>query len=567
MPNSQTAPISPGVALKSLADVLDCINRDARLDPGRKLAYSGAVRTISAVLAHPPETLPATMGEIDRLLRELPSPCRGRSKKTIANTRSRLKAALLHVYDAPKLPPHGTPLNSAWALLYDGVDDLRLRHGLSRLVRIASFRGVPPQAVDDAFLQDVLRGLSKVNWGRDTLPFWRKTVALWNEAAASVTGWPQQRLTPPPAVQRQRHLSLAQLPASFRQDLESYLTWASGVDRLADDAPTTPLKASTLRQRREHLRLAASTLAACLGSPDPVESLATLVLPANMRAILSRYLKATEDNQPTTFIRSLAVTLLATARHWVKAPPEQMEELKRLNAKLGSTPTGLTQKNQDLVRRFQDRELLSALLDLPGTLRKQAASGRSSPARRLQKMQIALAIQILLAAPIRMQNLATLELGRSLQWPSGRSGPTYVVLRRDETKNSVPLEYPLPEHCRELLHEYLDRYRSYATVKDREWLFLRMDGSRAPDSALRDGITKAVARELGIAMTPHQFRHVAAEVALDIHPGALGLVRDLLGHRNIKTTSNFYAGMRTREAAREFDRILERSHTPETKPG
>ena len=259
--------------------------------------------------------------------------------------------------------------------------------------------------------------------------------------------------------------------------------------------------------------------------------------------------------------------MLAVARHWTKVPPEQMEELKRLNAKLGSTPTGLTQKNQDLVRRFQDRELLTALLNLPDTLRKQANSGRSSPARRLQKMQIALAIEILLAAPMRMQNLATLELGRSLQWPSGRNGPAYVVLRRDETKNEVPLEYPLPEHCLELLREYLDRFRSYATVKDREWLFLRLDGSRVPDSALRDGITKAVARELGIAMTPHQFRHVAAAVALDVHPGALGLVRDLLGHRNIKTTSNFYAGMRTREAAREFDRILERSRTPDKTTG
>ena len=292
--------------------------------------------------------------------------------------------------------------------------------------------------------------------------------------------------------------SVAQeLPASFRKDLEAYLSWASGADRLADDAPTTPLKASTLRQRREHLRLAASTLALCLGSPDQVEHLATLVAPANMRAILSRYLAATADNQPTTFIRGLAITLLAVARHWIKVPPEQMEELKRLNAKLGSTPTGLTQKNQDLVRRFQDRELLTALLDLPDTLRKQANSGRSSPARRLQKMQIALAIEILLAAPMRMQNLATLELGRSLQWPSGRNGPAYVVLRRDETKNEVPLEYPLPDHCLELLREYLDRFRSYATVTDREWLFLRLDGSRVPDSALRDGITKAVARELG----------------------------------------------------------------------
>jgi integrase len=565
MAASQTPSLRQG-APSSLADVQAALDADQRLQAARRKSYSGAVRTVCAVLGRPAEALPATMIEIDRLLREVPAPVRGRSKKTIANTRSRLKAALLHLADAPALPPHGTPLSANWARLYGELTELRLRHGLSRIIRIASFRGIPPEGVDDAFLQSVLQTINAINWGRNTQSFWRTTVAVWNEAVDSIPGWPPQRLTPPPDSKRPRHLSLEELPASFRKDLEAYLSWAGGADRLADNAPTTPLKASTLRQRREHLRLAASTLALCLGSPDQVEHLATLVAPANMRAILTRYLAATADNQPTTFIRSLAITLLAVARHWTKVPPVQMEELKRLNAKLGSTPTGLTQKNQDLVRRFQDRELLTALLNLPDTLRKQASSGRSSPARRLQKVQIALAIEILLAAPMRMQNLAMLELGRSLQWPSGRSGPAYVVLRRDETKNEVPLEYPLPDHCLELLREYLDRFRSYATVTDREWLFLRLDGSRVPDSALRDGITKAVARELGIVMTPHQFRHVAAAVALDVHPGAIGLVRDLLGHRNIKTTSNFYAGMRTREAAREFDRILERSRTQGTKP-
>jgi integrase len=562
MAASQTPSLRHG-APRSLADIHAALDADQRLEAARRKSYNGAVRTVCAVLGRPAEALPATMIEIDRLLQEIPAPVRGRSKKTIANTRSRLKAALLHLSDAPALPPHGTPLSEDWARLYRELVDLRLRHGLSRIIRIASFRGFPPEGVDDAFLQSVLETINAINWGRNTQAFWRKTVAVWNEAVDSIPGWPSQRLTPPPDSKRPRHLSLNELPESFRKDLEAYLSWASGADRLADDAPTTPLKTSTLRQRREHLRLAASTLALCLGSPDQVEQLATLVAPANMRAILTRYLAATADNQPTTFIRGLAITLLAVARHWTKVPPEQMEELKRLNAKLGSTPAGLTPKNQDLVRRFQDRELLATLLNLPGTLRKQANSGRSSPARRLQKMQIALAIEILLAAPMRMQNLGTLELGRSLQWPSGRNGPAYVVLRRDETKNEVPLEYPLPEHCLELLREYIDRFRNYATVKDREWLFLRLDGSRVPDSALRDGITKAVARELGIDMTPHQFRHVAAAVALDVHPGAIGLVRDLLGHRNIKTTSNFYAGMRTREAAREFDRILERSRTPD----
>ena len=88
------------------------------------------------------------------------------------------------------------------------------------------------------------------------------------------------------------------------------------------------------------------------------------------------------------------------------------------------------------------------------------------------------------------------------------------------------------------------------------WLFVDLKGARRPDGTMRDGISKAVRREIGVEITPHQFRHLAAAILLDARPGAINLVRDLLGHKNIKTTINFYAGMRSREAGREYDRIL-----------
>ena len=51
-------------------------------------------------------------------------------------------------------------------------------------------------------------------------------------------------------------------------------------------------------------------------------------------------------------------------------------------------------------------------------------------------------------------------------------------------------------------------------------------------------------------LTPHQFRHLAAKIVLDANPGAYELVRQLLGHKNLKTTTNFYAGIDTRRAGR-----------------
>ena len=59
-------------------------------------------------------------------------------------------------------------------------------------------------------------------------------------------------------------------------------------------------------------------------------------------------------------------------------------------------------------------------------------------------------------------------------------------------------------------------------------------------------------------ITPHQFRHLAAKIALDANPGAYELVRQLLGHKNLRTTTNNYAGIDTRRAGRAHADLIMR---------
>lgn len=42
-------------------------------------------------------------------------------------------------------------------------------------------------------------------------------------------------------------------------------------------------------------------------------------------------------------------------------------------------------------------------------------------------------------------------------------------------------------------------------------------------------------------------------------PGGFETVRQLLGHKNLKTTANFYAGIDSRRAARHHQRLIERA--------
>jgi site-specific recombinase XerD len=63
----------------------------------------------------------------------------------------------------------------------------------------------------------------------------------------------------------------------------------------------------------------------------------------------------------------------------------------------------------------------------------------------------------------------------------------------------------------------------------------------------------------------HQFRHAAAAVFLRHRPGEYESVRRLLGHRSIKTTTNFYCGLETMRATRTYGEIVRRqlSFNPE----
>jgi len=131
----------------------------------------------------------------------------------------------------------------------------------------------------------------------------------------------------------------------------------------------------------------------------------------------------------------------------------------------------------------------------------------------------------------------------------------YIVLNNTETKNDMFLEYPLPDHARDLMREYLDRYRGYADGGDSPWLFVKMGGAAVSAATLRDGIKKAIKRELGIDMT-RTSSGTSPPLSRSTTIRAPSARPRPVGHKNIKTTVNSYAGMRTREAGQAYDKLL-----------
>ena len=63
-------------------------------------------------------------------------------------------------------------------------------------------------------------------------------------------------------------------------------------------------------------------------------------------------------------------------------------------------------------------------------------------------------------------------------------------------------------------------------------------------------------RETGLHMNLHLFRHLAAKLYLRFDPGGIETVRQLLGHKTIKTTLKAYADFQTEPAFQRLEEAL-----------
>jgi site-specific recombinase XerC len=170
--------------------------------------------------------------------------------------------------------------------------------------------------------------------------------------------------------------------------------------------------------------------------------------------------------------------------------------------------------------------------------------------RAFVDLQTALAIDLLIHVPMRMQNLACLNFQRHLHWPQGRRKPALVTLRSDETKNHIPGEFEIPTALAERLQVYRNEIAPAVIGKRPDAVFVSFSGRPRKQDTIKMTVTKTIRSHLGVHLTPHQFRHVDTKFVLDAYPGAYELVRQLLMHTNVRTTTEFYAGIDTRRAAR-----------------
>src|SRR5208282_5582402 len=215
---------------------------------------------------------------------------------------------------------------------------------------------------------------------------------------------------------------------------------------------------------------------------------------------------------------------------------------------------GLTEKNRGRLRQFNDPAHVKALVTFPqrlvAELRRKQAPTRSDALQ----VQTALAIELLLMIPIRIGNLANLDLERHIvRTRTGGKGVVLLAIPGNEVKNGVDIEAALPSPTISLLELYLQSYRPLLLDQPSSRLFPGKGDGPKSRNGLGVQISQTIAEKTGLRVHPHLFRHIAAKLFLDANPGAYGVIRLIHGHRSVETTTKFYCGMETPAAMRHFD--------------
>ena len=327
-----------------------------------------------------------------------------------------------------------------------------------------------------------------------------------------------------------------------------------------------PCKPSTLQTRRNDL-VSFAKKAVRLGIPmEELSSLSILLAPELVERVLD---KEWEDNgdEPKTSTIDLAKKLVAVARSANCLTKEQLSQLEDKRAALEEyRKEGMTQKNLKLVRRVLNSEVWARVINCPDVLLRRARSLKDqAPVKAAVTAQIAAAVAIVTAAPVRAANLAAIRLGENLIKPGGPDTPYLLVFPDYDVKNQVDLTFELDEYVTAVIDEYVHDYRPALTRgSNEEWLFPGGEGGAKDAHLMGIQVTDRIQKVTGLRITLHQYRHAAAAIYLKHHPGDYETVRRFLGHRNVNTTVKFYCGLETIQATRMLGDVVRQHRKTET---
>jgi integrase len=483
----------------------------------------------------------------------------GIEPKTLKNHKANLRAALRFLRGEADVPVRGAPLNPAWATLRDGIDHRGRRARLYGLMRYASAKGIAPDQVTDDVVGQYLAYRVETTALASGIAAHRSIARSWNGCRDQVAGWPPVSLGLPDLPSNIPGPAWDEFPKGLRDDVQRYLDGLRSVHRSASGKKLRHSKPSTIATRRREIEAFARRAIRIGIKPDEITSLGALLDPDVVERVLDDY-QQQDGEEPSTYTIDLAWKVMSIARQVGCLDDLALERLDEMRFELEShRKSGMTETNLALIYKVLSGPIWSEVIRTPYRLMEEARELRDqAPVKAALRAQLAVAVGLLTAAPVRGANLVRVRLEENLIRPGGPGTRYMLIFPKYDVKNRVKLEFPLSERLTALIDEYVDEHRPVLMRGANDlWLFPGESGSFKTPSMFSEQISRAVEKATGLRVRTHQFRHAAAALILKKEPGNYEFVRRVLGHRNLKTTINFYIGLESLTANERFGEIVD----------
>lgn len=165
-----------------------------------------------------------------------------------------------------------------------------------------------------------------------------------------------------------------------------------------------------------------------------------------------------------------------------------------------------------------------------------------------------LIVAILTTCPVRLRNLAMMQLGTHLDQIGSE---WHLRFEASETKTGQPVHLVIPIELAPFFAVFLEKVRPAiprAAVGAHLWPACK--GKPMAENTIYARVMKRSRELFGITINPHAFRMIAATFLAESSPGDALYARPFLGHRQPETTGRYYIRASQIDAARSVSTAL-----------
>lgn len=540
-------------AQMSMAELITLISNDGELTAVRRRNLTSSIRCFCKALDCDPSQVPANFWYFRERLKRFHPLAAKIKKKRWQTIKSDVAFALERAGMTAGQSRGLAPLSDEWLALKSLFPARGFVWTLSRLAHYCSGMGIAPAEVNDRVVDALAEAIKRETFKTHPDRLRRALCLAWNKIGAANPALGVQVITVP-SFRQAVTPGWDALSASLQQEADAWLlAMSQEADILSEDGPIKPLRPASIDSYRYAIRQAVAGLVAS-GTPlSEIDRLAVLVMPDNAKRLLNHFVDRNEG-ETSSMIYRIAHVLTLIAEHGCGADAKTIQRLKRFRKQLVLKRDGMRPRPKEALRQFSDRTNIEKILTLPLVIFRRIQRKTSPTRKDALLMQVAASLELLLMRPIRRKNLVELQLSQSII-RTGRD--LFIRLPSDQVKNSVDLDYKIPRESADMLDFYVKKMLPLLGPNPNGWLFPGEDGIRHKSGEqLGRHFSKTIREMTGLYFFPHLARHFGAFLYLNKNPGAFEVMRRVLAHKSITTTTQSYASFDDDAALRLFDELI-----------